>query len=289
MTARGQAAAVAGTVYVMVPVHNRRAITESYVRSLAAQTDRGVQLVLIDDGSTDGTADAVRDIMPDAIVITGKGDWWFGGAMHQGYLWMKLREASPDDLVLATNDDVFIEPDFIARGRAALATRPRSLVLAQLYTEDGEFVEAGVEVDWKRLRFTGVADPERINCFSTRGLIMRASDFLEIGGFHPHLLPHYLSDYEFTIRAHRKGFALATDPLFRLRYDAKTTGNTNIRTGSLRRYIRARFAKKTATSAFPYYGSVFLLLVCPRRRLPRNLYRVWRNFVRDCWTEGRSR
>ena len=85
MTARGQAAAVAGTVYVMVPVHNRRAITESYVRSLAAQTDRGVQLVLIDDGSTDGTADAVRDIMPDAIVITGKGDWWFGGALRTYY------------------------------------------------------------------------------------------------------------------------------------------------------------------------------------------------------------
>ena len=42
--------------------------------------------------------------------------------------------------------------------------------------------------------------------------VHRATDFVELGGFHPRLLPHYLSDYAFTIRALRRGFALASDP-----------------------------------------------------------------------------
>ena len=75
-----------GTVYVLLPVHNRRPVTEAFARSLAAQTDRNVRLVLIDDGSTDGTADAVKAILPDTVVITGQGNWWWGGGLQQGYL-----------------------------------------------------------------------------------------------------------------------------------------------------------------------------------------------------------
>ncbi len=280
MTAKGLDGDVDGTVYVLVPVHNRRAITEDFARSLAAQTDRNVRLVLIDDGSTDGTADAAREILPDTVVITGKGDWWWGGGLQQGYLWLKRQTLQPNDLVLTTNDDVFIEPDFVVLGRQALATRLRSLVLAQLYSEDGEFEEVGVHVDWQRLRFTGVVDPELINCFSTRGLIMRASDFIQIGGFHPNMLPHYLSDYEFTIRAHRKGFRLVSDPSFRLKYNARTTGVRQEPTDSLRNYLRICFSKRTTSN--PLYLTTVLLLACPRRYLPRNVFRVWRIFARGC-------
>jgi GT2 family glycosyltransferase len=269
-----------GTVYVLVPVHNRRPVTEAFARSLAAQTDSNVRLVLIDDGSTDGTADAVKAILPDTVVITGQGNWWWGGGLQQGYLWLKRQPLKPNDIVLTTNDDVFIEPDFVALGRQALAARPRSLVLAQLYSEDGQFEELGVFVDWKNLHFTGVVDPARVNCFSTRGLIMRASDFLMVGGFHPHLLPHYLSDYEFTMRAHRKGLALASDPSFRLRYDAKTTGTKQEPTDSLRNYLRTCFSKRTTLN--PVYSTTVLLLACPRRYLPRNVFRVWRIFARGC-------
>ena len=45
-------------VYILLPVHNRRAITVRMAEALRGQTRQDFQLVLVDDGSTDGTADA---------------------------------------------------------------------------------------------------------------------------------------------------------------------------------------------------------------------------------------
>ncbi|HUK05974.1 MAG TPA: glycosyltransferase, partial [Burkholderiales bacterium] len=54
------AADASGLLYVLAPVHNRRALTERFIGCLKAQTDRDYRLVLIDDGSTDGTAQMAR-------------------------------------------------------------------------------------------------------------------------------------------------------------------------------------------------------------------------------------
>lgn len=62
----------------------------------------------------------------------------------------------------------------------------------------------GVYADLKKLTFRQAKTKDEINCLSTRGLFLRVKDFKKIGGFYPKLLPHYLSDYEFTIRAYKK-------------------------------------------------------------------------------------
>src|SRR5262249_10050127 len=148
-------------------------------------------------------------------------------SLHQGFLWLKALPAGPQDIVLIINDDTELEPDFIAKAVSVL--RPRAILLAQLYNlQTRMFVDVGVRADWKSLTFESVSKPEDVNCQSTRGLFLYWSDFLEIGGFHPRLLPHYLSDYEFTMRAYDRGFAMISDPSVRLFYDATTTGVHNL-------------------------------------------------------------
>ena len=41
---------------------------------------------------------------------------------------------------------------------------------------------------------------------------MNAVDFVDHGGFHPKLLPHYGSDYEYTIRASKNGYRIFSHP-----------------------------------------------------------------------------
>jgi GT2 family glycosyltransferase/predicted O-methyltransferase YrrM len=268
-----------GTIYVLLPVHDRRAITEQFVQCLLDQTDQRFHLVLVDDGSTDGTADGVSALLPNATVLTGDGTWWWAGSLQQAYHWLAERELDAHDLVLIANDDTRFDTDFLAAGRAALAGRPRTMLLAQLFDHDtGEFIELGVNVNWRRLKFTGVKEPDRINCFSTRGLFMAASEFLELGGFHRRLLPHYMSDYEFTIRAHRKGYALVSDPGVRLWLDRTTTGIRKVARTSVRKYLASTLTNRSVHN--PIWWSTFLLLASPRRMLPRNLFRVWRRFAR---------
>lgn len=276
-----------GTIYVLLPVHNRRSVTEKFVGCLAGQTDRRFHLVLIDDGSTDGTAQAVIAILPTTTVLRGSGSWWWAGSLQRGYRWLSRRQLSARDIVLIANDDTGFDADFLARARAALAGSRRALLLAQLYSKDsGEYVESGVHVDWSRLTFTGVSELSQVNCLSTRGLFLFARDFIELGGFHPHLLPHYGSDYEFTIRAQRKGFQLRSVPAVKLWYDEFTTGIRSVSTASIRDYLRTTLSRRSVAN--PIYWTTFLLLSCPHSYLPRNLVRVWRGFIAGMWSARRT-
>ncbi len=272
-----------GTIYVLLPVHNRRPVTEDFVRCLLDQAAQDFHLVLIDDGSTDGTAQAVTAMLATTTVLRGTGSWWWAGSLHQGYRWLSRRRLSSRDIVLIGNDDTRFDADFLTEARAALAGSRRSLLLAQLFTMGSdEFVELGVHVDWSRLQLEGVKDPSQVNCLSTRGLFLFAREFIELGGFHPYLLPHYLSDYEFTIRAQRKGFEPRTDPNVKLWYDPSLTGIRSVSASSVREFLRTTLSRRSALN--PVYWTTFLLLACPPRYLPRNLFRVWRGFFASLWS-----
>lgn len=267
-------------VYVLLPVHNRCRITKECIASLSAQTWREFHLILIDDGCTDGTVEMVRGYIQNATVLRGAGDWWWGGSLHQGYLWLRRSQARPDDIVLMINDDTTFEPSFLQSAVEALEGRERTLLLAQLFdSETRQFVEAGVNADWSLLRFRGVKDPAEINCFSTRGLFLRVSDMIAIGGFHPVLLPHYASDYEYTMRAYRKGYALHSSPRVRVWFRQDATGVRQPDKVPAKVFLRTMFSKRALHN--PLYWSSFVLLCSPLRYMPANLYRVWMGFLRQ--------
>ena len=47
-------------IYVITAVHNRIRITEEFINQLLMQTYKEISLILVDDGSTDGTSEMVR-------------------------------------------------------------------------------------------------------------------------------------------------------------------------------------------------------------------------------------
>jgi len=267
-----------GLLYVLLPVHNRRPVTEKFIACLQRQTDARYHLLLIDDGCTDGTADMARQSGVPLTVLTGRGDWWWAGALQQAYDWLQARPREGNEVVLIMNDDTQFEPDFLTAGRAALAAAPQALLRAQQQAGDMAHVtDVGVKALWNKLQFIPTRDPAEVDCFGTRGLFLRLADFLALGGFHPRLLPHYGSDYEFTLRARRRGYRLLSDPAVRLRYDEKTTGDLDPRAGSLREYLARCFSPRFAHN--PLYWTSFVLLACPAAWILPNLMRVWYGFL----------
>lgn len=106
---RNTRAPVATPVTVVVPAFNEAAGIEATVRSLAASTYPQLDIVVVDDGSTDGTADIVEHLgLPGVRVIrqhnTGKP-----GALNTG-----ISHAS-HPLVVMTDGDTVFEPETITR------------------------------------------------------------------------------------------------------------------------------------------------------------------------------
>lgn len=276
------------TVYVLLPVHNRRDVTVRFVRALADQTYPRIRLILIDDGSTDGTAGAVKAAFARTTVLTGAGGWWWAGGLQQGLDWLGAHSVASEDVVLMTNDDAIIEPDFVAKGVEALHRHGGGLVQASIYSLDGtRLLDQGMVFDERRLTFRPAQPGEEVNCLTTNGLFCRWMDLQRIGGFFPRLLPHYYSDYEYTIRAHKRGLKLSADAAVALRWDHENSGYKDFSADSYAGFLKKLFSKKCPIN--PVYRTAFVLLTCSWRFVPLHLARVWFEAIRVLLREARLR
>ena len=63
-------------LYVVIPVFNRIQHTTRCLQTLERQSCGNFTIVLVDDGSTDGTARLIEKRFPWVHRIAGNGSWW---------------------------------------------------------------------------------------------------------------------------------------------------------------------------------------------------------------------
>jgi GT2 family glycosyltransferase len=263
-------------VFILLPVHNRYTYTKNFIDCLKNQTYKNYHLILIDDGSTDGTAEMVRQHITNLSVLKGIGDWWWAGSLQQGINWLKKNVPDKNDIILFINNDVTFDSNFLEKAIEILMDKLHTLLLPQSSDiQTGVPVESGVEADLRKLTFKKASSPEKINCLSTRGLFIRWGDLLKIGDFRTVILPHYLSDYEFTIRAYKKGFSLCTHPDLTLISLGHSSGYREFRNMRFGEFIKSYFSKKS--TANPFSWTVFTILVSPKTVIAWNIVRIWKS------------
>ncbi len=97
-------------VSVVVPVHNGEPYLRQCLESLVAQTLRDIEILVVDDGSTDGTARIIREyekLDPRLIGLSGPATGSAGAARNVG-----LDRASGDFLAFIDGDD-FVSPTML--------------------------------------------------------------------------------------------------------------------------------------------------------------------------------
>jgi GT2 family glycosyltransferase len=258
----GKESRTSSTVHVLLPVHNRRELTRRFLKCLRAQTYTDLHLVVIDDGSDDGTADMVAEEYPWATILRGNGDLWWAGSLQLGLDHLRENAIDVDDIILIANDDTVIGEQFVEQAIRFLSRNRRTLLCARVVDpESGRITESGVRVDFLRFKFRLARTVDETSCLPTRGLFLRWADVRAIGGFHPLLLPHYWSDYEYTIRAKRKGFRFLTDDSVALVPDSKATGYHDLDDLVGWQFTRLFFSMKSPLN--PWYRVMFILLAAP--------------------------
>lgn len=267
------------TIHILLPVHNRAAVTAAFAHALVQQEMQDFHLVLIDDGCTDDTVERVTRVVPQEklTVLRGDGTLWWAGALQLGYEFLRRSSSGGEDAVLIANDDMSFEPDFLRRGLEVLSEDPRAAIQAVGHDQLTGNVDCGAVVNLVTLRFRGAEMGERPNCLSTRGLLLSARVFLESGGFRPDRLPHYMSDYEFTIRLHRAGAPLRCDDRFHAVVRLELTGQSRYRHDGLKSFIRAAFSNRMKHN--PRHVSAFVMMTCPPWIVPLHLLRIWAKFA----------
>ena len=98
---------------VIIPTWNRHDLALACLRSLAEQTFQNIEIILVDDGSTDGTREIVAREFPNVRVVRLPENQGFCKAVNAG-----LRQAT-GDLVLLLNNDMTLKADFLEQLVAA--------------------------------------------------------------------------------------------------------------------------------------------------------------------------
>ena len=167
------------TVYVVLPVHNRRAVTGAFCDCLARQTYTVFLLILVDDGSTDGTAELVAGYPFRKQICRGDGNLWWAGGLRRGMARLANLAPAPDDVVLLVNDDTSFDDDFLEKAVLEIgrAGDPAMLSVPVLFRDSGKRAEGGFVCDWPHFTFRDYGrHPEKIDCASTRCLFVRYGD-----------------------------------------------------------------------------------------------------------------
>lgn len=91
------------TISVVIPTRDTRALTLRCLAALAASDRRPDEVLLVDDGSRDGTADAVGVGFPDVRVVDGQAPGGFTAAINRAW------PLATADIVLLLNSDTEVD------------------------------------------------------------------------------------------------------------------------------------------------------------------------------------
>lgn len=203
---------------------NRRDTTLACLISLARSAQfAGVDLhaVLTDDGSWDGTAEAVKSRFPWVEVLPGDGSLYWCRGMHRAHAYAVKRKPSH---LLWLNDDTLLRPVALAQLLAVeTSLRPHTkspiiVVGSTCDTARGNAIYGGRRrpFTWRPTRFELVAptsEPQRIDTFDGNIVLVSASAAAAVGNLDAGF-EHAMGDSDYGLRAAGAGVGLWLAPGF---------------------------------------------------------------------------
>ncbi len=152
-------------VSVIIVNWNTCGLLRNCLRSIKDETRSVHEIIVVDNASTDGSADMIRREFPDVRLIANGGNRGFAAANNQGLVIAKGRH------VLLLNPDTVILDGAIDIMLARIGERPDVGCLGCQVRESAEVIQR-----------TCFSDPSPLNQFITEFGLMRLSRFLPVLG-----------------------------------------------------------------------------------------------------------
>jgi len=279
-----------------MPVHNRKDITKRCLDTLYVQTNNNYKIIVVDDGSTDGTSEIVTNHFPDIILLKGDGNLWWTGATNLG-ISHAIEIGNDNDYVMLLNDDLVVKEDFIETATNITTKHPKTLIQAVEMNANNtdSILNGGWKINWYTAKYFQINSGKQINEFKNthyehvstqtgRGTLIPIHVLKEIGLYNSAHYPQ-CGDFEFPVRAHNNGYSLIMCYDFKIYSFVEETCDMNTDTkyklsdifsyfGNIRSYayFPSRFWFAYDTASNPLKGFLFFLF---------DLTRVTTHFIKN--------
>jgi len=214
---------------VVIPNWNGRDLLEKHLPSVvtAMQGHPDNEVIIVDNGSTDGSATYVREAFPDVRMLTLETNLGFGRGSNEGF------RAAKNDVVVVLNNDMRVDPGFLAPLLEGFTDEKVFAVSCQIFFSDPEKPreETGLtEGSWEggSLRVRHRIDDKVTKlfpCFYGGGgsCAFDRRKFLELGGFDSLFAPFYLEDTDLGFMAWKRGWKILYQPRGKVYHEHRGT------------------------------------------------------------------
>jgi GT2 family glycosyltransferase/glycosyltransferase involved in cell wall biosynthesis len=197
---------------IVIPNWNGRDLLAKYLASVIAAAERvpGSEILVVDNGSEDGSVAIVREHFPQVMVLPQQKNLGFGGGSNAGF------RAATHDVVVLLNSDMRVEPDFLQPLLDGFRDPQVFSVTCQIFFSDPNKVreETGLTETWWQggaIRVRHRNDPEIRGLFPCAyggggSCAFDRRKFLELGGFDELLAPFYMEDTDLGYLAWKRGW-----------------------------------------------------------------------------------
>jgi GT2 family glycosyltransferase len=209
---------------VVIPNWNGRDLLEKYIPSVieALRENPENEVIVVDNGSEDGSALFLRDRFPQVRVIALDRNLGFGGGSNEGF------RAAKNDIVVLLNSDMRVERNFLAPLLEGFTDETVFSVACQIFFSDPNKLreETGLTQSWWEngaLRVRHRDDPAIQGLYPCAyggggSCAFDRRKFLELGGFDELLAPFYLEDTDVGYMAWKRGWKVLYEPRFHAMY-----------------------------------------------------------------------
>jgi glycosyltransferase involved in cell wall biosynthesis len=205
---------VAPIVSVVIPTRDRRDLLLRAVRSALAQDLRDVEVLVVDDGSTDGTSEALAGVGDDRVrVIRNARPVGVAAARNMG------AEAAAAPWIAFLDDDDLWSPRKLGQQRAAAEADTRHWVYAGVVEIDRDGRLLGGEPPPPPAALVQGLRGRNLVPAGCSNVMLRAAVFRQVGGFDTGL--RHLADWDLWLRLAPTGLpACVPSPLVAYRIHA---------------------------------------------------------------------
>ena len=236
-------------VEIVFPFFNRKDLTLQCLRSLERLDTTGldVHIVAVDDGSSDGTSEAIARDHPNVEIVFGDGNLWFTEGTNVG---VKAALRHDPDYVLMINDDAVFDQDFLRFMVDTAESNDRSIVGSLLLLWDRPHMLFQVSPRWEtwsggwrhwqsQTVWTIPERPWQVDIIVGNCVLIPAAAIREVGLMNSKRYPNF-GDAEYTPRLRKAGWKLLIDPRARV-FCQPNDIPVRVRTLSLREKLHALF------------------------------------------------